>query len=212
MLTYLAPNTRWEALPSGRFQGGQSYTDLPIRRPVYPSYGLDVAGAPGTMIVSYTWGQDASRQGAYLNPHDTAGQAPAQPGAFSRLVEQTLADLAELHNVTVGFLQEQYEDAHAYDWYQSEHSLGAFAKFAPGQYSTVMPYLLTPVAGGHMHFGGEALSSGHAWIIGAVNSAYRNVVEVLATEQLGEKLNALVDMWGLIDELDMGWYDWTPQK
>lgn len=202
---------RWESLPSGSFQGGQSYTDLPIRRPVYPSYGLNVPGAPGTMIASYTWGQDASRLGAYLNPHNTPGQNPSQPDSFDHLVKLTLADMALLHNVTFEFLWDQYEDAHAYDWYQSENTVGAFAIFAPGQFSSMMPYLMTPAAKGHMHFGGEALSSGHAWIIGAVNSAYRNVVEILATEQLNDKLDELVAKWGLIDEVDMGWYNWTSQ-
>lgn len=163
------------------------------------------------MIASYTWGQDSSRLGAYLNPHNTAGQEPSQPDSYDHLVNLTLADLASLNDVTFEYLWDQYEESHAYDWYQSEDYVGAFAIFAPGQFSSMMPYLMTPAAKGHMHFGGEALSSGHAWIIGAVNSAYRNVVEVLATEKMTGKLNDLVAMWGLIDEVDMGWYNWTPQ-
>lgn len=184
---------------------------MPIRRPVYPSYGIDVTGAPGTMIASYTWGQDASRLGAYLNPHDVEAQAPTQATSLQHLVDLTLADLASLHGVGLDFLQEQLVDTHAYDWYQSENSVGAFAIFGPGEFSGVMPYLMTPAAQGHMHFGGEALSSGHAWIIGAVNSAYRTVVEVLATENMTAELDTFVDTWGLIDEVDMGWYQWTPQ-
>lgn len=58
-------NPRWEDLPAP-FEGGQSYSDRPIRRCVYPSYGLDVPNAPGTMIASYVWGQDSSRLGAHL--------------------------------------------------------------------------------------------------------------------------------------------------
>lgn len=178
---------------------------------MYPSYGVDLPDAPGTMIASYTWGQDASRLGAYLNPHDTASQAPPAPESFQSLVDIALADLAVLNNVTLEFVTEQYVSAHAYDWYQSEHSVGAFAIFGPGQFSSMMPYLMKPGAKGHLHFGGEALSSGHAWIIGAVNSAYRTVVEVLANEGMHDEIQSLVDMWGLIDEVDMGWYKWTPQ-
>lgn len=105
--------------------------------------------------------------------------------------------------------------AHAYDyyWYQLPRTrFGAFAIWGPGQFSSVMPYLRTHAALGHMHFGGEALSSGRAWIIGAVNSAYWTVVEILATEGLTDKLDEFVAMWRLIDEVDMGWYHWTAQN
>lgn len=203
---------RWENLPSGHFQGGQSFTDLPIRRCVYPSYGVNVANAPGTMIASYVWGQDASRLGAYLNAHNPTSQAPNQSAGFDHLVTLALDDLASLNNVSSDFLAEQLEGAHAYDWYQSEYSIGAFAIFGPGQFDTMMPYLMTPGWEGHMHWGGEALSSGHAWIIGALNSAYRNVMEILDTEGLEDKKADFVRMWNVTDEVDMGWYNWTPQK
>ncbi|OBT86323.1 hypothetical protein VE02_07417 [Pseudogymnoascus sp. 03VT05] len=57
----------WEKLPAP-FKGGQSYSDLPIRRSVYPSYGFGLPDdtAPGTMIASYIWGQDSTILGAYL--------------------------------------------------------------------------------------------------------------------------------------------------
>ena len=42
----------WENLPLP-FKGGQSYSDLPIRRCVYPSYGVNTTDAAGTMIASY---------------------------------------------------------------------------------------------------------------------------------------------------------------
>ncbi|KAK7736007.1 hypothetical protein SLS63_003525 [Diaporthe eres] len=95
----------WENLTSGAFQGGQSFTDLPIRRAVYPSYGLKIKDAPGTMIASYVWGQDASRLGAYLNAHNTKTQAPFQPEGFEELTELTLRDMAALHNVSYQFLR-----------------------------------------------------------------------------------------------------------
>ena len=37
--------------------GGQTYTDLPIRKVVYPSHGVNCKDAPGVLLVSYTWAQ-----------------------------------------------------------------------------------------------------------------------------------------------------------
>lgn len=42
----------WQNLPEP-FKGGQSFSDLPIRRCVYPSYGVNTPDAAGTMIASY---------------------------------------------------------------------------------------------------------------------------------------------------------------
>ncbi|TID01549.1 putative bifunctional amine oxidase [Colletotrichum higginsianum] len=201
----------WENLTTGNFQGGQSFTDLPIRRCVYPSYGVDVPNAPGSMIASYVWGQDASRLGSYLNPHNPTTQAPYQPESADVLIDVMLRNLAELHGVSHEFVLSQFETYHAYDWYGSAYSNGAFAIFGPGQFSSTLPWLMRPAANGHLHFGGEALSSGHAWIIGAVNSAWRTVFEILDTEGLEDKKKEFIDQWGVIDEVDMGWYNWSPE-
>ncbi|KAG7423077.1 putative bifunctional amine oxidase [Fusarium oxysporum f. sp. raphani] len=139
----------WENLSTGSFKGGQSFTDLPIRR--------------------------------FVN------------------------------GVSYEFLLSEFEDYHAYDWYDSAYSNGGFAMFSPGQFSSVMPWLMRPAAEGHMHFAGEALSSGHAWIIGAVNSAWRTVYEILCTEGLEEKKKQFIEQWDIIDEVDMCWYDWSPE-
>ncbi|KAH0424148.1 l-amino acid oxidase [Colletotrichum camelliae] len=202
----------WENLSTGAFKGGQSFTDLPIRRCVYPSYGVDVPGVEnvGTMIASYVWGQDSSRLGSYLNPHNPTTQAPFQPESVNTLVDFTLRDLAELNGVSHEFILSQYEGYHVYNWYGSAYSNGAFAIFGPGQFSSVLPWLMMPAANGHMHFAGEALSSGHAWIIGAVNSAWRTVYEILSTEGLEDKKKEFIDKWNIIDEVDMGWYNWSP--
>ncbi|KAF5512397.1 putative bifunctional amine oxidase [Colletotrichum aenigma] len=202
----------WEKLSTGPFKGGQSFTDLPIRRCVYPSYGVDVSGVEnvGTMIASYVWGQDSSRLGSYLNPHNPTNQAPFQPESVNTLVDLTLRDLAELNGVSHEFILSQYEGYHVYDWYGSAYSNGAFAIFGPGQFSSVLPWLMMPAANGHMHFAGEALSSGHAWIIGAVNSAWRTVYEILSTEGLEDKKKEFIEKWNIIDEVDMDWYNWSP--
>jgi monoamine oxidase len=108
--------------------------------------------------------------------------------------------------VTESFLHEQLVEIHLWDWYAHDWSAGAFAMFGPAEFSTVMPSLLKPAFHGKVHFAGEALSSGHAWVIGAVNSAYRTVAEVLAVEKRDDLLAKLVEKWGTIDEVDMGWY------
>jgi monoamine oxidase len=187
--------SRWENLP-GKFKGGQSFTDLPLRRAVYPSYGVNTTNAAGAMIASYTWGQDSARLGAFYGDFTS----------IPHVVSTTIRDLARLNNVTHQFLLDQFVDYHVWNWYGHEFSIGAFASFAPAQFSTVMPALLQPAYFGKVHFAGEALSSGHGWIIGALNSAYRAVAEVLAVEGLAGKLQELVDTWGLVDEVDMGWY------
>ncbi|KAK7728877.1 hypothetical protein SLS53_009340 [Cytospora paraplurivora] len=145
-----------------------------------------------------------------IQPHLGTTQAPYQPNGFDELVTLTLRNLASRHNVSIGYLSGQLEGAYAYDWYQSAYLAGAFAIFGPEQFGSVMLYLMTPAQAGHMHWGGETLSSGHAWITGALNSAYRNAVELQYTEGLEDKKAELVRMWGVIDEDDMGWCNWTP--
>ena len=111
-----------------------------------------------------------------------------------------------MNNVSESMLHDELVDTHFFDWYAHPFSAGAFAMFGPDEFSTVMPSLLKPAYHGKVHFAGEALSSGHAWIIGAVNSAYRTVLEVLAVEQRNDFVQRMVELWGTIDEVDMGWY------
>lgn len=84
------------------------------------------------------------------------------------------------------------------DWYASEFSVGAFAEFAPGQSGTLLPEMLSPGGrGGRVHFAGEALSIGHAWIAGGLNSGFRAVQDVaikgLGRTDMGIKLSS---EWG----------------
>lgn len=160
-----------------------------------------MADAPGSMIASYALGQDAHRLDAYLNP--------LEPGGIEALVNLTLSNLASLHGVSFADLWDEFEDYHVQAWYQSEYTVGAFAMFGPGQYSSMMPYLMVPAADGHLHWAGDALSSGHGWIIGAVNSAWRTVMEILDTEGETELMTQFVAMWGNVNEVDKGWYNYV---
>lgn len=118
------------------------------------------------MIASYAWGQDALRLSAYLHPHNPTTQAPAIALGEAHLINSTLADLASLHGVSFEFLWSQLEDHHIQDWFQSEYSFGAYALFGPAQFTINMPYLMDPAYDGHMHFGGESLSSGQGGSLG----------------------------------------------
>jgi monoamine oxidase len=192
--------TRWWEDPAvlpAPFVGGQSYTDLPIRRCVYPSYGLDVPDAPGAMIASYTWSQDAARLAAFY-------QSAAEREFITHIV---LEEMARLHDISIEFLQDQLVETHLWDWYNHPYSDGAYALFAPAQFSDVLPPLMRPSCNGRLHTAGEATSSGHAWIVGALNSAYRAVMEVLSVEGRTDLMEEMVRIWGVVDEMDMGWFE-----
>ena len=179
----------WQSLPNPIF-GGQSNSDLPIRTCVYPSYGINTSNAAAVMIASYTWGQDAARLSSYLS-------SVANPtSSTADLLSITLSSLALLNNVSESFLRDQYVDHFAHSWYSGEYSVGAFPEFGPGQFAELMPKLMTPASGGKVHFGGDALSAGHAWIVGALNAALRSVKEILKSEGEEGSLKKVEEMWG----------------
>ncbi|KAA1477082.1 FAD/NAD(P)-binding domain-containing protein [Dentipellis sp. KUC8613] len=141
--------------------GGQSSTDAPIRTCVYPSYGLETPGAPGVLLASYTWGQDAQR--ALVN------------------------------------------DYHVYSWDNAAFSRGAFAFYGPGQFGApgedgrLFTSIKAPAAEGHLQIAGEATSVHHAWVLGALNSAWRAVYNVLI-KSYPSKVDLLIKNWGIPDE------------
>ncbi|KAK7060039.1 amine oxidase [Favolaschia claudopus] len=159
----------WEKLPRPQI-GGASTTDRPTRTVVYPSYGIGSKDA--TMIVSYTWAQDAQRIGAYVKGHDCASEQV--------LIECIKRDLADMHDIEDMSILDHL-DHKIVNWYGDEFSNGAFALFGPGQFSSMYPQVTQPISG-MFHFAGEATSVHHAWIIGSLNSAYRSVLEILIHE------------------------------
>lgn len=110
-------NRWWESphLTKGPHVGGVSSTDRPTRTVVYPSYGLrETTGA--TMIVSYTWAQDAMRFGALARGHGSEEET---------LVLQTIIkDLADMHQVDYNELLKIVEDYKVHDWYGDQYSAG----------------------------------------------------------------------------------------
>jgi hypothetical protein len=84
------------------------------------------------MIVSYTWGQDSSRLGAFYTSE----------GARDFITNVTVRQLAAMNNVSETYLHEQLVATHLWDWYAHGWSAGAFAMSGPNEFSTVMPSLL----------------------------------------------------------------------
>ncbi|KAF5325024.1 hypothetical protein D9619_010095 [Psilocybe cf. subviscida] len=190
--------TRWWQDPAvmgdTTIRGGQSSTDIPIRSCVYPSYGLDCKDAPGVLIASYSWSQDALRLGALAS-----GSKEDQ----EELLRLTLDNLSKLHNIP----QERFGpvlDFFAHNFYTDPYARGAFAHFGPGQFGhhgdrySLFASLKAPAAQGKFHIAGEATSVHHAWVLGALNSAWRAVYNAL--HQYPQKQTELINLWGIPDE------------
>jgi len=73
--------------------------------------------------------------------------------------------------------------------------LEAFAMFGPGQY-TQMIKAMKPE--NNIHLAGEHLSTEHAWIIGAINSATRAIREIFVLEG---KMTA-IESWSKLPDRD----------
>jgi monoamine oxidase len=200
--------TRWWEDPAvmGKdrtIKGGISSTDLPIRTCVYPSYGWNAKGPlPGVLLASYTWAQDAQRLGGLA-------QAKGSP-AYNDLIDLVLKNLAELH----GIQQEQMGpllDSYVLDWHSDRFARGAFALFGPGQFGhssekeeSLFASMKAPGANGRLHIAGEATSVHHAWVLGALNSAWRAVYHALGKYPDAEaKRLTLIKEWGIPDEEDL---------
>jgi len=178
--------------------GGQSYSDLPVRTVVYPSYGVGTDTPTTVLIASYCWTEDARRLGALMNQG---------PDADAQLKTLVLRDLALIHNVSFDFLDKEEYVAHfPWDWSHSPLTMGAFAFFGPGKFGDVYESLNVPAANGALHFAGEALSVRHAWVVGALDSAWRAVKEILLLDYR-DKIQDFEDMWGRNQE----WYS-TPSS
>ncbi|KAG1898907.1 uncharacterized protein F5891DRAFT_1190404 [Suillus fuscotomentosus] len=168
--------------------GGQSSTDLPIRSIIYPSHGAESSTPSTVLLASYCWENDAERLGALIN----TGQIEYE----EQLKELVLRNLAEVHNVDYSFLLDQYVDMHAWNWGDNPLTAGAFASFGPGDFCDLYTALTVPNANKRLHFAGEAISTRHAWIVGALDSAWRAVYEYLLASGQQEKIQRFFDLWG----------------
>ncbi|KAK3294313.1 uncharacterized protein B0H64DRAFT_343589 [Chaetomium fimeti] len=195
----------WWIVDCGITKGGVASTDRPLRTCVYPSYNLDDDPTkPSVLLASYTWSQDATRMASLTN------HASPKPNE-DELVDLILHDLARLHSggteppkITYDKLKKLYVTHHAFSWSADPYTGGAFALFAPGQYSKFYPYLTRPAADSKFHIVGEASSAHHAWIVGALDSAHAAVYRFLRNFGLWDTIEKLVDIWGVPEEVEDG--------
>ncbi|KAG1869407.1 hypothetical protein DFJ58DRAFT_63493 [Suillus subalutaceus] len=174
--------------------GGQSSTDLPIRTIVYPSHGAESSTPSTVLIASYCWTNDAERLGALIN----TGKKEYE----EQLKELVLRNLAQVHGeqANYDFLLGQYVDMHAWDWSDDPLVMGAFAFFGPGDFQDLYTSLTAPNANKRLHFAGEAISTRHAWVVGALDSAWRAVYEYLLSSRQHDKIQRFFDLWGQNEE------------
>ncbi|KAG5650548.1 hypothetical protein H0H81_011863 [Sphagnurus paluster] len=195
----------WEKLG---IVGGQSSTDRPIRDIVYPSYGPDDSHIgsqsfrkSSCMIASYSGMQDSQRMGGLMKGRGTPEE--------KILLDLVIRDLAAVHNLKPEVLWDEYEDYFPWDFYRDQFQLGAFCQFGPGQFKNTYPHLTQPASRQQrLHFAGDATSTFHGWVAGALNSGWRAVMGLLQnhpelnpnpSENIIEKFKSI---WGPSEEWD----------
>ncbi|KAF2873105.1 putative flavin-containing amine oxidase [Massariosphaeria phaeospora] len=145
--------------------GGQSVTDLRIRRIIYPSTDLGSRGS-GVLIL-YAWMTDAARWYALSS---------------QERIDVALYELGKIHTkADCGFdVTECFIEALDMNW--AGHSSTGGCMYLPGQFSRFHEVMGRPE--GPIFFAGERLSKHHAWIAGAMDSAYNTVREVLGCRDI----------------------------
>ncbi len=89
-------------------------------------------------------------------------------------------------------------------WFWDNHAGGgAFALFNPGQFKNLYPTLLTPEFDGCLNFAGECCSVHHGWIVGALDSAYNAVYNIVKQSGNDELLEQMERTWGVLTAPDI---------
>lgn len=97
-------------------KGGVSKTDRPTRVVVYPSYGIGDPASGASILVSYTWGQDALRQGALVQGHRSISE--------EILLKLILEDLSAMHQIPYDTLSGKVKAFHEWNWYGDQFQVG----------------------------------------------------------------------------------------
>ncbi|KAI9573056.1 hypothetical protein HD554DRAFT_2167339 [Boletus coccyginus] len=170
--------------------GGQTFTDLPICTIVYPSHGVGSSTPSKVLIASFVSSEDSCRIGLLSMVENR-----------EVLLDLVLRNLAEAHHglhpdVTYAYLKDQFVDMHVKDWNCAEYAMGAFASFGPGDFQDLYPSLTYPAASQRLHFAGEAVSTRHGWVVGALDSSWRAVYEYLKVTGQDDKIKKFKTLWG----------------
>jgi monoamine oxidase len=164
---------------------GAASTDRANRQIIYPSYGYD---AQQGVLQIYCWAEDAQRLGALSD---------------EERVNECLKGIAYLYpdgNVYENFAGYQPEVTTKTWFWDSNAGGGAFALFNPSQFKNIYPVLLTPEFDGHLNFAGEACSVHHGWIVGALDSAYNAVYNILSKLNDTAGIKKMELTWGTLSK------------
>lgn len=158
--------------------GGVSGTDLPISNVVYPSWN-DGDKAAYVGIMSYSWALDATHMASLIAANDEESTNIDDP--IVQLLFQNIVKLWSTTStpITLQTLQENYIAHHSFAWSHAPNTAGGFALFGPGQFENMYPLFTQPLCGNKLWICGEAMSCHHAWISGAIDSAYQAVAGFL---------------------------------
>lgn len=179
----------WQELGNRNDAGlGVSVSDHPSRQIVYPSYGYD---SKEGILQIYCWAQDAERMGL-LSDEEAVNEC--LKGI------QYLYPEIDIYQYFDGYQPEVTTKT----WFWDEHAGGgAFALYLPGQFKNMYPDLLLPEFDGSLYFAGECASVHHGWVVGAMNSAYNSVYNILRQVGADDKIKILEDTWGSLSRPDI---------
>lgn len=154
----------WEQGDSPNF-GGQSVTDLRVRRVIYPSNDLGSQGSG--VLVLYAWMTDAARWSAL---------------PMKDRVDVALHELGLMHpRESCGHdVKEEFLEAFDINW--AAHPSTGSCMYLPGQFTRFHQIGAQPE--GSIYFAGEHGSKHHAWLTGALESAYTTVKQLLDNNNL----------------------------
>ncbi|WP_435579675.1 FAD-dependent oxidoreductase [Gilvibacter sp.] len=182
-------NQFWAKLGERQDAGlGVGTSDRPNRQIVYPSYGYE---AQGGVLQIYCWAQDAERMGAL--------------GDQER-VNECLKGIQYLYpevDVLAAFAGYDPEIT-TKTWFWDNHAGGgAFALYKPGQFKNLYPSLLSPEFDGHLNLAGECCSVHHGWIVGALDSGYNAVFNILKQMNREDLISQMQETWGVLSYPDI---------
>lgn len=182
-------NQFWAKLGKRKNAGlGVGTSDRSNRQIVYPSYGYS---AKQGVLQIYCWAQDAERLGA-LTDRERINEC--LKGI------QYLYPEVDVYKAFAGYDPEVTTKT----WFWDNHANGgAFALFAPGQFKSLYPTLLTPEFNGCLNLAGECCSVHHGWIVGALDSAYNAVNNILQQAGAHEKIKQLEMTWASLTKPDV---------
>jgi monoamine oxidase len=171
-------NNAWWKMLGNSFAGGVSSTDLPISNVVYPSWTDD---GNNILMISYAWAQDATRMTSLIKDYNGQTQVDKDDPLVVLCLKNLAVLWASVPNApTYEDLSNMYLSHHAWAWANYQWTAGAFALFGPGQFQNLYPAMQqpqcqTPNTKAGLYMCGEATSAHHAWISGALDSAYMSV-------------------------------------